>query len=412
MQDLISNPQSRPLVFISHRSTDKTVAEILTTFLCGVGVPKDAVFCSSLPGNDIDQCISKEVKEALKSSAVNIAILSGDYYESAYCLNEAGILWFLDNIPVIPITLPEIDSTNMRGFLGNEYKLRSLDSDADISYIYDTIQESLGLSHVKTSFFVSESLKLKHSYSNYLSSRTTHPVPTLPQNNPTPSSTDLLSHVTTDDERIILYYIAEKEVRKASFQSISDWLTQNEIFGVNIENAFDLLSSNGLGKTSDENASIFELSMDVFRKLTSNTILFVTRLHPYIKKHQKLAAITFKNLWEQNCLDSTQKLFVAYLQDNKVSHLGARWMEASQIADIEQWENRNGIDAILSLAYGKCLEFFIDNNLVYASAWTSYDNPKEYTLYASLQNCLFAPSSEYSNPSKEIKEEYLYPLPF
>lgn len=54
MQDLISNPQSRPLVFISHRSTDKTVAEILTTFLCGVGVPKDAVFCSSLPGNDID----------------------------------------------------------------------------------------------------------------------------------------------------------------------------------------------------------------------------------------------------------------------------------------------------------------------------------------------------------------------
>ena len=385
MQDLISNPQSRPLVFISHRSTDKTVAEILTTFLCGVGVPKDAVFCSSLPGNDIDQCISKEVKEALKSSAVNIAILSGDYYESAYCLNEAGILWFLDNIPVIPITLPEIDSTNMRGFLGNEYKLRSLDSDADISYIYDTIQESLGLSYVKTSFFVSESLKLKHSYSNYLSSRTTHPVPTLPQNNPTPSSTDLLSRVTTDDERIILYYIAKKEVRKASFQSISDWLTQNEIFGVNIENAFDLLSSNGLGKTSDENASIFELSMDVFRKLTSNTILFVTRLHPYIKKHQKLAAITFKN---------------------------ARWMEASQIADIEQWENRNGMDAILSLAYGKCLEFFIDNNLVYASAWTSYDNPKEYTLYASLQNCLFAPSSEYSNLSKEIKEEYLYPLPF
>ena len=95
-----------------------------------------------------------------------------------------------------------------------------------------------------------------------------------------------------------------------------------------------------------------------------------------------------------------------------MSHLGARWIEASQIADIEQWENRNGMDAILSLAYGKCLEFFIDNNLVYASAWTSYDNPKEYTLYASLQNCLFAPSSEYSNLSKEIKEEYLYPLPF
>lgn len=108
MQDLISNPQSRPLVFISHRSTDKTVAEILTTFLCGVGVPKDAVFCSSLPGNDIDQCISKEVKEALKSSAVNIAILSGDYYESAYCLMKQEFFGFLTIFLLFPLHFREL----------------------------------------------------------------------------------------------------------------------------------------------------------------------------------------------------------------------------------------------------------------------------------------------------------------
>ena len=39
------------------------------------------------------------------------------YYQSAYCLNEAGILWYQDDVPVIPIALPEINSSNMYGFL-------------------------------------------------------------------------------------------------------------------------------------------------------------------------------------------------------------------------------------------------------------------------------------------------------
>ncbi len=80
---------------------------------------QDAVFCSSLPGNDINEKISGEVKTALKNSTVNIAILSREYYQSAYCLNEAGVLWYED-VPVIPIALPEINSNNMYGFLNKE----------------------------------------------------------------------------------------------------------------------------------------------------------------------------------------------------------------------------------------------------------------------------------------------------
>lgn len=94
-------------VFISHRSTDKEVAEMLLDFLAGTGIPKEQIFCFSLPGNDIGSRISAEVKDALKNSALNIAILSHDYYQSAYCLNEAGILWYVD-IPVIAIAMPEI----------------------------------------------------------------------------------------------------------------------------------------------------------------------------------------------------------------------------------------------------------------------------------------------------------------
>lgn len=115
------------IVFISHRSSDKDIADMLVDFFTGTGISKEVVFCSSLPGNDINERISDEVKAALKASAVNIAILSQDYYQSAFCLNEAGVLWYED-APVIPIALPEINPGNMYGFLNNEYKLRRLDA--------------------------------------------------------------------------------------------------------------------------------------------------------------------------------------------------------------------------------------------------------------------------------------------
>ena len=86
--------KTRNTIFISHRSTDKFIADMLLDFFTGTGIPKETVFCSSLPGNDVNERISKEIKSALKSSAVNISILSHDYYQSAYCLNEAGILWY------------------------------------------------------------------------------------------------------------------------------------------------------------------------------------------------------------------------------------------------------------------------------------------------------------------------------
>ena len=91
------------LIFISHRTTEKAVADMLLYFLTTTGIPRNLIQCSSLPGNDVKEKISPEVRMWIRRSAVNIAILSSDYYNSAYCLNEAGILWYLDSVPVIPI---------------------------------------------------------------------------------------------------------------------------------------------------------------------------------------------------------------------------------------------------------------------------------------------------------------------
>ena len=135
------NTESIPKIFISHRSTDKKVADILESFLTNCGISYNNIFCSSLPGNDVEEKISSEVKEALKSSVLNIVLLSNDYYQSAYCQNEAGIIWFL-YIEKIVIALPEIDENVMQGFLNSEYKIRRLNNKIDLSAISDIVKRS------------------------------------------------------------------------------------------------------------------------------------------------------------------------------------------------------------------------------------------------------------------------------
>lgn len=49
------NNIKKSIIFISHRSIDKNFADILVDFLCGTGIPKDRIFCSSLPGNDVKE---------------------------------------------------------------------------------------------------------------------------------------------------------------------------------------------------------------------------------------------------------------------------------------------------------------------------------------------------------------------
>lgn len=158
-------------VFISHRSVDKYIADILLEFFVGVGIPRTAVFCSSLPGNDVVERVRPEVKAALHSSLVNIAILSRDYYNSAYCLNEAGIIWFLDSIPAVPIALPEITHDKMVGFLDNDYIARRLDNSDDIAHIYEIIIHSLGLQQTLPSVLTTEMSKLIGKYNAYLKKR-------------------------------------------------------------------------------------------------------------------------------------------------------------------------------------------------------------------------------------------------
>lgn len=158
---------TKNLIFISHRTTDKVIADMLLDFLTATGIPRNLIKCSSLPGNDVIEKISSEVRSWIKQSAVNIAILSDEYYKSSYCLNEAGILWYLENTPIIAIALPGITPDNMVGFLNSDCKIHRLDCDTDIAAIYDLIQERIDVKSEKHTVIAAETKKLKQRYTEF-----------------------------------------------------------------------------------------------------------------------------------------------------------------------------------------------------------------------------------------------------
>lgn len=386
--------------FISHRSIDAKIADMLVDFLVGVGISKENIFCSSLPGNDIGEKISGEVKNAIVNSKVNILILSNDYYQSAYCLNEAGVIWYRDDIPAIPIALPEITEKNMFGFLNSEYKLRRLDNEADISYIYDVINAALPSAATKVSIITHEMQKLKERYLKYIESERKTSIP---------SCETSFDDVTTDDERIVLYYLLLTKTRKVTKAKLIEWIRRNELFNVNVDNAFDLLSSMGHGNIADDS---LEIDIDVFRRLTANPEATIAKLKPYFDKHICYASDAFNKIWNTPDIDPKIKLFVAYIVEERISSFGDRWMANSQIEDIKAWESKNSLISELSDNYGSCLELFKVNDLVYESSWTSYGNPREYTLYPSLQKLLFDNNDSFAEELLECKKDYSFELPF
>lgn len=392
--------ETHPTIFISHRSIDKEIADILLDFFVRMGISRDLIFCSSLPGNDINEKISSEVKDAIKTSAVNIVILSQEYYKSAYCLNEAGIIWFMDSVPAIPIALPEISPDSMIGFLNNEYKIRRLDCDDDISYIYDTVRNVISAQQVKASIITAEVRKLKDQYLKYIASRSFVP---------TAATLEKIIEVTTDDERIVLYYIILKKVRRLKKEDLSSWINDEEIYDINIDNAFDLLSSLGSGKIVN---GTLELDVNVFRDYSTRAESILRELAPCIKEHRQLGRDTFESMWNSGQFDDVVKLFLTYIVEEKVSSFGDRWMAEKQIEHIKMWESKNSMEIKLSENYGACLSLFVQNHLVYDSDWTSYGNPREYKLCASLKTYLLIKEFPYAEELIDIKQKYHFQPPF
>lgn len=387
-------------IFISHRSTDRDIAEMLRIFFIEVGIPNEYVFCSSLPGNDIRENIPREVKDNLETSVVNIAILSQDYYKSAYCLNEAGIIWFQE-IDCILIALPEITPANMIGFLNNDNKLRRLDNPDDISSIYDIVRQAVSATQAKASVITTAVNHLVEKYTFFVQSRITE------TESVQGDCSSLLQCICTDDERVVLYYFLNKQTRCASENEVEQWLIENEVHDINVANAFDLLSVSGYGESAEQGL-FFDIGF--FRKLLSLNEESKSALQSAVQKHVRLSSESFLNLYVSDSFDEIDLLFTAYIVEERISKLGDRWLADQQIKSIQGWENKNNLTNSLSQNYGRCLSKLIVNRLVYASEWTRDNNAREFTLYKSIRDYLFSEPPEIMRAINSAKNRNVLPF--
>jgi hypothetical protein len=99
-------PEKSGKVFISHATSDKALAESLADLLqAGIGLNHNQIFCTSLAGKGIPAGtdFKHHIQTELANSNVVLALLTPNFYASAFCLCELGGTWMLskDFLPVM-----------------------------------------------------------------------------------------------------------------------------------------------------------------------------------------------------------------------------------------------------------------------------------------------------------------------
>lgn len=118
MTSLDAKPK-KPLVFISHRGTQTNFVSALVDLLEKCEFSKDNLFCSSVPGFNI--ALDDDTIDTLRSKFVDyriyvIYVLTTDFFDSPYCLNEMGAAWVLQADYSIIVT-KDMDESKIDGVL-------------------------------------------------------------------------------------------------------------------------------------------------------------------------------------------------------------------------------------------------------------------------------------------------------
>lgn len=391
-------------LFISHSEKDKAYVSAIVDLLTNIGMTEKQIFCSSVPGFGIEY--GEDIYEYLKDQFVNydlyvLFILSNNYYRSAACLNEMGAAWVLQK-KYNSILLPGFEFSEMRGAVnprriamkleGYSYELKN-----NLKQLVDDLTVEFTLREMSFAFW--------ERHRNHFLEIVNSIQSPIEENEQEMQSQPQLSEVfrlSTDDEKIITYYILTEEVCSVEETKFEEWMTDNEVYDVNIQNGFTLLEDFG---KREENKLTIDRSM--FRFIMTQKDSLISEYEKIVNSHKYISAEEFQRKWSS--MDNCEKLLAAYISDKKVSKLGARWMADSQIEDIKVWEKDNNAGKLLSNMYNEALQFFIDNRFVYESDWTTYNNPREYTLCKSLKEFLMSGLSNYDEELKDIMiHEFMY----
>lgn len=371
-------------IFISHRTADFEIAEIIRDFLVGIGIDNSDIFCSSLPGNDVEYKIDQEVYAHLRKSEIDIVILSADYFDSSFCTNEQGIIWYKHfnkkGRGSIYIALPEINKSNLLGFVGDNYILRRMDSQQDFAAILDIVSPySKGLSHKTADYYKTKAVNA------YKSLNRKQPVFNRPNK--------VLSDLKFDEEYIVLFYFLANKDLHASVADIKTWMNKEEIYNIDINHAFKLLKANGYGTVKDGR---FYIDTNRYARLLQKPKV-MDYLKGFVETKKKSSFEVFEKMWDLNSFSALEKLFIAFIKDTKITDFNSDLIE-----QIQQWEKRNNLISKLSTDFNRqFLKTFIDNKMIYPIS----ENSMSYRLGRSLSKYLID-DCPLSDEFERLKKTY------
>lgn len=409
-------------IFISHRSTDKVFADILESFLVKCGFNSNQIFCSSLPGNDIQQGISAEIKKAITESKIDIVILSDAYYLSPYCQNELGIIWFKEGTVKIPICMPEINEDAMQGFFDKEYKIRRLEKKEDIETICDRLKPFCSNFLPSTAKLNSYISQLMSEYQRLLGERKIIISPSQEPNGSNEMEQRILAGDFSDDELLLLKFFHDTQTNFLAndYQDFNAWMIKVD-FDKDINSPPDnILVEEGLmgPVPGDDFFDIgSKLSPPYYRELLKISTRCIDYINSQLSKYQAKETVAGNPIDKliADGFSDEECLFVKYIADTERQVLMAGWQTEYEETAIQAWEELEGLDDTLRRNYSKLLMKFSVRKFIDISAKTSHNNPKEYRIRDNIFEFILNVTDDSKNRMAGVVKQYKQPdsdLPF
>jgi hypothetical protein len=127
-------------IFISHASVDQTLAEAFARLLeGGVNLSHKQIFCTSLEDQGIPAGadFKKVIQDQLNQCEIVIALITQNYYVSAFCMCELGATWIKAK-NFVPFITPPLGFGDLKGVLSGMQALR-INDPAGLDQVRDRI---------------------------------------------------------------------------------------------------------------------------------------------------------------------------------------------------------------------------------------------------------------------------------
>ncbi len=131
-------------IFVSYATPDRELANAFIDFLrLGCNLLEEQVYSTARPGTiPPGTGFVEHIRSGLDRASMVVLLLTPSYYESRFCLAEAGAAWIQQKVRV-PVIVPPITYANLEGVQLGEQAVR-IDSPSALDDTRDLISEVMG----------------------------------------------------------------------------------------------------------------------------------------------------------------------------------------------------------------------------------------------------------------------------